>query len=611
MMSAYANSVQKPERFDTYVRKFRAICMMHGVQTGSRKELPVFLRKLIDDRHLAMDFWGFIGKLSDREDGPLSDDQMLDVIIEGITDCDVSEVDGGALRTIHDLRAMLAGVDIQGSEYREVEIAPFPKSDLRIQEAEKPLDTPKVDPPKVDTQQVAGQPDKKQEEKQQDKTPDQSQESGEAEKELDRKLRAHAEELAARPPRRQIASTSPEAQVPPVEKPTYFGSAPDEKTERREPVEKFAKAARPGNLEEELPYAPVLPATPAPQLDEALLRLELTKLVQQYFDNIDKRISKLEPAAEGTIAPPVTRRSLEEPVSDAEMEELRLRRMGKARLVLEPAAAPDESPGALLEKSEGDDIPMRVPLEHYSPPPIYGRAPFLLLLLTLGAGFAIYHDPTILRKGVSFVARQFHTDSRAASSSRTETSAPPSAPTPPAVTGSSEPSILQSALQGASAAPAADTPGQNTSVPASQPAAAPQPAGGSQSAGNEPDSNHKTVTDRVVAQTEQAIADGISSIESAGAVRVSPSVMDENLIVQRVPAYPESAKSSGVQGEVVMQALISKEGTVKRVHVVEGDSRLRTAAEEAVYKWRYRPYVLHGQPVEVATTVTVNFNLNR
>jgi len=49
-----------------------------------------------------------------------------------------------------------------------------------------------------------------------------------------------------------------------------------------------------------------------------------------------------------------------------------------------------------------------------------------------------------------------------------------------------------------------------------------------------------------------------------------------------------------------MQALISKEGTVKRVHVMVGDSRLRSAAEEAVYKWRYRPYVLNGRPVEVA-----------
>jgi TonB family protein len=360
-----------------------------------------------------------------------------------------------------------------------------------------------------------------------------------------------------------------------------------------------------------LHYVPVLPATPPPQLDEALLRLELTKLVQQYFDNIDKRISKLEPAAEGSIAPPVTRRSLEDPVSEQELEELRLRRIGNARLVLE--APPVEVPATPRAEAEDDDVPMRIPLEHYSPPPIYGRAPFLLLLLLVGAGFAIYRDPTILRKGVAFVVRQFHTDRRVASSSQSPSPSAPSAPAAPATAGQSQPSILESALQGTAVPKPADTPEQNTSAPASQPAASSQPAGGTQSDGNDSSAggSRRTVTDRAVAQTEQAIADGISSIESAGAVRVNSSVMDENLIVQRVPAYPESAKLSGVQGEVVMQALISKEGTVKRLHVVEGDSRLRSAAEEAVYKWRYRPYVLQGRPVEVATTVTVNFNLNR
>jgi TonB family protein len=420
-------------------------------------------------------------------------------------------------------------------------------------------------------------------------------------------LRAHAEELAARSSKRQTSPSTPEIVVPPpVEAQTPSGSA-TEKPERRELAEKFAKAARPGKSEseEELHYARVLPATPPPQLDEALLRLELTKLVQQYFDNIDKRISKLEPPADGNIAPPVTRRSLEEPVSEQEMEELRLRRIGNARLVLEAAPSPVEVPVTPAPEAEDDDVPMRIPLEHYSPPPIYGRAPFLLLLLLVAAGFAIYRDPTILRKGVAFVARQFHTDSRAESSSRSATPPAPSAPAAPATAGPSQPSILESALEGTATPRPADTPEQKTSAPESQ------PAGGAQSAGNDPDSSRRTAIDRAVAQTEQAIADGVSSIESPGAVRVNPSVMDENLIVQRVPAYPESAKMSGVQGEVVMQALISKEGTVKRVHVVEGDSRLRNAAEEAVYKWRYRPYVLHGQPVEVATTVTVNFNLNR
>jgi TonB family protein len=159
---------------------------------------------------------------------------------------------------------------------------------------------------------------------------------------------------------------------------------------------------------------------------------------------------------------------------------------------------------------------------------------------------------------------------------------------------------VQSALEGASTPPPANTPEPTASVGS-------QPAADSSDLGN----NRRSTTDRAIAQTEQALADGISSIEAAGAIKVNPSVMDENLIVSRVPAYPEIAKMSRVEGDVVMQALISKEGTVKRVHVMEGDSRLRSAAEEAVYKWRYRPYVLHGRPVEVATTVTVNFNLDR
>src|SRR5260370_3613293 len=127
MMSAYANSLQKPERFDMYVRKFRSSCMMHGVKIGSRVERPAFLRKLVEDRHLAMDFWAFVRKTSNREGGELSDDQMIGVVVEGITDDEISKVDGGVKRTVEDLRAMLAGVDIQSPEQRQVEMAPFPR----------------------------------------------------------------------------------------------------------------------------------------------------------------------------------------------------------------------------------------------------------------------------------------------------------------------------------------------------------------------------------------------------------------------------------------------------------------------------------------------------
>ncbi|MCU1248480.1 MAG: energy transducer TonB [Edaphobacter sp.] len=555
MMSAYANSVQKPERFDLYVRKFRSICMLHGVHVGSRKELPAFLRKLIDDRHLAMDFWGFIGKVSEREGGELSDDQTLGVIVEGITDSDISEQDGGAQRTVNDLRALLAGVDIQSPEQSQVVMAPFPRSEPTSQRADKHLDK-----------------------------------------------FAHAEDLLGNP------SNPPPIPAATKQAPTANGKqvsqAPEKLANENQAPSVHERQAPPApeKLEGEASPSAVLSATPPPQLDEALLRLELTRLVQQYFDNIDKRISKLEPPAEGepgTIAPAVTRRSLEEPLSAEEFEELRLRRMGRTRLVLESAPPPVEvsMPSKNDPAQDDDDVPMRIPLEHYSPPQVYGKAPVLFVLLLVGAAFAIYRDPTLLRKGFALVVRQLHSYGPVTPSNRTATSPSSSPAEPPVRTEPSRPPV-QSALEGTSTPPSpASPPEQKTSFPVPQAVE-----------NNSDPGSHRTTTDRAVPQTT---ADGIASAESAGAVRVNPSVMDENLIVQRVPAYPEVAKMSRVEGEVVMQALISKDGTVKRLHVMEGDSRLRSAAEEAVYKWRYRPYVLHGQPVEVATTVTVNFNLDR
>jgi TonB family protein len=565
MMSAFANSVQKPERFDLYVRKFRSICMMHGIQVGSRKELPDFLRKLVDDRHLAMDFWAFVSKLSDREGGELSDDQVLGVVVEGLTDAEISEVDGGAKRTVEGLRAMLAGVDIQNPEQTQVEMAPFPRSDGGSQRDERQVWT-------------------------------------------------HAEELAA-PPLNPLATFTPQKQAPPrseqeaaptSEKPVPLASEKQVPltSEKQLPLtsqnQPFFPAEKDVSLTSER-HVPVSAAAPPPQLDETLLRLELTRLVQQYFDNIDKRISKLEPNPDGPgiIAPAVTRRSLEEPTSAEEMEELRRRRMGRTRIVLEPPPSPAEAPGAAAKDDE--DIPMSIPLEHYSPPERFGKAPLLLVLVLVGAAVAIYRDPTLLRRGFAAVVRQLHTDHPMASSNQSATPPASSEDRTSVQSEQGAPSPLQSALEGTSTPPPANPPEQKSS------SAGPEPPR------NETDatSSRKTTTDRAIAQTEQAIADGISSAEAAGAVLVNPSVMDENLVVQRVPAYPEVAKMSGVEGDVVMQALISKEGTVKRVHVTEGDSRLRSAAEEAVYKWRYRPYVLHGRPVEVATTVTVNFNLDR
>jgi TonB family protein len=86
--------------------------------------------------------------------------------------------------------------------------------------------------------------------------------------------------------------------------------------------------------------------------------------------------------------------------------------------------------------------------------------------------------------------------------------------------------------------------------------------------------------------------------------------MAANVLSAPQPSYPKLASLTRMQGPVVMQAIISKEGTIEDVHVIKGHRLLRGAATNAVRTWRYRPYLINGQPVQVATTVSVDFKLH-
>lgn len=94
-----------------------------------------------------------------------------------------------------------------------------------------------------------------------------------------------------------------------------------------------------------------------------------------------------------------------------------------------------------------------------------------------------------------------------------------------------------------------------------------------------------------------------------GAVRVAPSVMQANLLSSRVAVYPESARVRGIQGPVEVEAVISRSGNVEYAHAVSGDPRLRAAAEDAVLKWKFKPYLVNGTPVQAVTQVRINFRL--
>jgi TonB family protein len=530
-MSATANSLQKPQGFDLYLRKFRVICTMHGVEIGSRANLSGFMQKLMEDRHLAMDFWALVSKLSDREGGELSDDQILAVVVEGVTGSEPSDEDAETKRIGGDLRAMLAGVDIQSPGAGQVEVAPFPRDE-------------------------AGQ----------------QQDDGEL--------------------RIRFAEPSPQPS-------DARGASP------------------PGTVAGEATRATALPTTPPPQLDEEFLRRELTRLVQLYFDSLDKKRTRLEPYVDevtpvANVAGATTARSLE---GLDGTDELTLRPTGKSRLVLEPTVSPvspaEDSFAAAknADMAKDVDIPIHVPLADYPQRSGYRRAVMYVVaaLALFEGGFALYQHREQLQREASLLIQDIGT--RTGLMSPPNLSAPTAAPIEPSASASEDSSTLQPgrgqqsaeqpAFQGKSTQPLPTADAVNIQA---QPAS----AGGFDSG-----SNHKAMADRVAAQVEQISTNGITDADLAGAVRVSPSAMEANLVASRVPAYPETAKIEGVEGPVVMQAIISKDGFVKRMHVIQGDTRLRSAATEAVSRWRYRPYMLSGQPVEVATTITVDFNLDR
>jgi protein TonB len=94
-------------------------------------------------------------------------------------------------------------------------------------------------------------------------------------------------------------------------------------------------------------------------------------------------------------------------------------------------------------------------------------------------------------------------------------------------------------------------------------------------------------------------------------LRVSSGTEEGLIIEKRMPVYPPIAKATGTSGTVTLAAIISKTGTIENLHVISGSMMLQQAALDAVRTWRYRPYLLDGQPVEVETTVSVIFTLQR
>jgi protein TonB len=94
-------------------------------------------------------------------------------------------------------------------------------------------------------------------------------------------------------------------------------------------------------------------------------------------------------------------------------------------------------------------------------------------------------------------------------------------------------------------------------------------------------------------------------------IRVGGNVQSAMIIRKTPPIYPQLAKSARVQGVVHLAAIIAKDGTIQELHSLGGPALLIQAAMDAVKTWVYRPTLLNGEPVQVETTIDVNFTLNQ
>jgi TonB family protein len=110
--------------------------------------------------------------------------------------------------------------------------------------------------------------------------------------------------------------------------------------------------------------------------------------------------------------------------------------------------------------------------------------------------------------------------------------------------------------------------------------------------------------DQKASANNESLSKGIPS-------SVSAKEMQDLVITKVPPVYPPEAKKARIQGKVVLEAVIGKTGHVENLKVLSGPQELQTSALDAVRQWAYKPYLLNGDPIEVATTITVIFRLEK
>ena len=114
---------------------------------------------------------------------------------------------------------------------------------------------------------------------------------------------------------------------------------------------------------------------------------------------------------------------------------------------------------------------------------------------------------------------------------------------------------------------------------------------------------------KVIFQTPPQISNRSSKDSASQPIQVPSKIADQCLVQRVEPEYPEPAREQHIQGPVVLEALVGKDGTVEKLNTISGDSQLAAAATDAVRQWRFKPFLRNGSPEEFQTQITVSFRL--
>jgi TonB family protein len=563
-----------------YVRKFEMVCDMHGLPFGSPANLTGFVQALDTNKHLAMDFWSLVARMSDADgpatpkpgtdaetgaaaervsDGRTLNGRLLETIVEGVTGQSVADVisaGGDARRSVGDLASLLAGEDIYAPAGLPSVVLPDPPAEKIVPAGPTPVVKARSGFGSF-ADAVAGA---------------RSEEPAEP---------MDIEPVAIEPVEIKLAELKPITLEPaPVEiepAPVKIEPAPV-KIERvqvkQSAVEPVAPKPEIVIPEEVGPIAPVLSFAEMKRMAIAEAVIGAAQPVVEVVTEPVVERPKVVSIPKAEIAP------VEIPKADPPAPILS--RDENKRLVLKPELPLEKAPADPVAKALGSEVRTeRVPMQGYAESNARsGRLRFagwlLAVIILVGAGF--------------FGARYYGLDLWQQFTSGLQQLRGGSQPAIPAPTESK----LADAAESAAVPP---SPQEETVVtpPSTRPAT-----------GNGGRTPNRVEPSKPVGPVDQTAP---ASGGSGGAVSVPRDVMQASRISSVAPIYPEMARQNGIEGRVVLQVIVSKDGTVGHLHVVAGDPVLRSAAMQAVSKWRYWPYLVNGEPVDVSTMVTVDFTL--